>query len=76
MMHKWLVGKEKIDFEDLFEMSKSNLRGHSMKITKRRDDVQKYSFPDIATDQWNALPEQVVCVHNIQTFKENTMSGY
>ena len=71
-LYKCLSGREKIDKEDMFEISKSNLRGHSMKIAKRRGDkdVQKYSFPNRAIDQWNALPEEVVCAKSIHKFKE------
>ncbi len=35
-----------------------------------KKDVKKYSFPDRAIDKWNALPEEVVCVKNIHSFKE------
>ena len=71
-LYKCLSGREKIDKEDMFEISKSNLRGHSMKIAKRRGDkdVQKYSFPNRAIEQWNALPEEVVCAKSIHKFKE------
>ena len=66
MMYERLTGKEKIDIEDVLEMSKSNLRGHSMKTAKRRGEkgVQKYIFPNRATDQWNALPEEVLLEKN------------
>ena len=72
MLYKCLSGREKIDKEDMFEISKSNLRGHSMKIAKRRGDkdVQKYSFANTAIDQWNVLPEEVVCAKSIHKFKE------
>ncbi len=30
----------------------------------------KSSFPDRAIDKWNALPEEVVCVKSIHSFKE------
>ena len=72
MMYKCLTGREKIDMEDMFELSKTNLRGHSMKLAKRRGDkdVQKFSFPNRAVDRWNSLPEEVVCAKSIHKFKE------
>ncbi len=36
--------------------------------TQRR--MLKISFPDRAIDRWNALPEEVVCVKSIHSFKE------
>ncbi len=52
--------------------SQSSLRGHSKKLYKKRlkKDVKKYSFPDRAIDERNALPE-VVCVKSIHGCKEN-----
>ncbi len=52
--------------------SQSCSRGHCKKLYKKRlkKDVKKYSFPDTATDKWNALPEEVVCVKSIHSFKE------
>ena len=65
MIYKCLSGKEVIDKENMLEPGKANVRGHSLKLFKRRGDkdIQKYSFPKI--DQWNALPEEVVCAKNI-----------
>ena len=71
MMYKCLTGREKADMGNVFELSKTNLRGHCRKIAKRRGDkdIQKYSFPNRAVDQWNALPEEVVCAESIHKFK-------
>ena len=43
-----------------------------MKLAKRRGDkdVQKYSFPNRAVDQWNSLLDDVVCAKSIHKFKE------
>ena len=35
LMYKCLTGKEKIDMENMFELSQRNLRGHRMILTKR-----------------------------------------
>ncbi len=63
MMYKCVEGLKKIDVNEYLIPSKSSLRGHSKKLYKKRlkKDVKKYSFPDRAIDQWNALPEEVVC---------------
>ncbi len=47
-------------------------RGHSKKLYKKRlkKDVKEFSFPHRAIDQWNILPEEVVCAKNIHKFKE------
>ncbi len=63
---------EKIDVKEYVVPNESSLRGHSRKLFKKRlkKDVKKYSFPDRAIDEWNALPEEVVCVKSIHGFKE------
>ena len=72
MLYKCVEGIEKIDVKDYVKPSQSSLRGHSKKLYKKRlkKDVKKYSFPDRAIDKWNALPEEVVCVKSIHSFKE------
>ncbi len=72
MMYKCVEGLEKIDVNEYLITSQSSLRGHSKKLHKKRlkKDVKKYSFPDRAIDKWNALPEEVVCVKSIHSFKE------
>ncbi len=72
MMYKCVEGIDKIDVNEYVIPSQSSLRGHSKKLYKKRlkKDVKKYSFPDRAIDKWNALPEEVVCVKSIHSFKE------
>ena len=72
MMYKCTMEKEHVDVEDLFTKGNTTLRGHSMKLLKRRGDkdVQKYSFPNRTIDLWNTLPEEVVCANSIHKFKE------
>ena len=71
-IYKCMTNKEKLDVENLFTRGHATLRGHSLKLKKRRGDkdVQKHSFPNRATDLCNALPEEVVCVNSINAFKE------
>ena len=72
MMYKCMTDKEQLDVEDLFTRGNTSLRGHSMKLNKRRGDkdVQKYSFPNRTIDLWNSLPEEVVGANSIHKFKE------
>ena len=45
---------------------------HSMTFTQihTSKDFYKYSFYPLAIVQWNALPQQVVCLPTIDSFKE------
>ncbi len=73
MLYKCVEGLEKIDVNEYVIPSKSSLRGHSKKLYKKRlkKDVKKYSFPDDRViDKWSAIPEEVVCVKSIDSFKE------
>ncbi len=48
-----------LDINEYVIPSQTSLRGHNKKIYKKslKNDVKKYSFPDRAIDNWNALPE-------------------
>ena len=48
-------------------------RGHTGKLQKKfaKLDVRKYSFSVRVVDEWNALPEYVVCSKDVNTFKNN-----
>ncbi len=63
MLYKCVEGIEKIDINEYAIPSQSSVREHSKKLYKKRlkKDVKKYSFPDRAIDNWNVLPEEVVC---------------
>ncbi len=80
MLYKCVEGMEKIDVKEYVIPSQSSSRRHSKKLYKKRlkKDVKKYSFPDRAIGKWNALPEEVVCVKSIHSFKEkyDEMSKY
>ncbi len=67
---------EQIDVKEYVIPSQSSLRGHGKKLYKKRlkKDVKKYCFPDRAIDKRNALPEEVVCVKSIHSFKEKSMT--
>ena len=72
MLYKCVEGKEKIDSDEYIIPTQLASRGHSKKLYKKRlkKDVRKFSFPHRAIDQWNVLPEEVVCAKNIHKFKE------
>ncbi len=72
MLYKCVEGIEKIDINEYVIPNQTSLRGHSKKLYKKslKKGVKRYSFPDRAIDEWNALPEEVVCVKSIYRFKE------
>ncbi len=74
MQYKCVEGIEKININEYVIFSQSSLRGHNKKLYKKnpKKNVKKISFVDRPIDQWNALPEQFVCVcvKNIHSFKE------
>ncbi len=71
MLYKCVEGKDKIDRNEYIIFIQLISRGHSKKIYERLiKDVRKLSFPYRAIDQWNVLPEEVVCANNIHKLKE------
>ncbi len=72
MLYKCIAGIEKIDVNEYVIPSQTSKRGHSKKLDKRslEKDAKKYSFLDRAIDKWNELPEEVVRVKSIHSFKE------
>ena len=50
-----------IDQEVFFDMLQSSLRGHSLKLNKKRVrlDVAKFSFSNRVVNEWNILDEEV-----------------
>ena len=57
---KILKGYENIDQEMFFDMS--NLRGHSLKLNKKRVrlDVAKFCFSNRVVNEWNILDEEII----------------
>jgi len=58
---KILEGYENIDQEVFFNMSQSSIRGHSLKLNKKRVrlDVAKFSFSNRVVNEWNILDEEI-----------------
>jgi len=68
---KILKGYKNIDQEVFFDMSQSNLRGHSLKLNKKRVrlDVAKCSFSNRAVNEWNILDEEIISGCSLAGFK-------
>ena len=45
-----------------FDMSQSNLHGHSLKLNKKRVrlDVAKFFFSNRVVNEWNILDEEII----------------
>ena len=68
---KILKGYENIDREMFFDMSQSNLRGHSLKLNKKRVrlDVAKFSFSNRVVNEWNILDDEIISGCSLPGFK-------
>ena len=55
-------GYDNIGSEIFFSKNASNLRGRSMKVTKKsfKLDVRKFSFSNRVVNEWNGLSEEIV----------------
>ena len=68
---KILKEYENIDQEMFFDMLQSNLRGHSLKLTKKtvRLDVAKFSFSNRVVNEWNILDKEIISGCSLAGFK-------
>ena len=62
---------DKVNCEDLFVISTSNLRGHGLKLFKNRfrTDVGKFSFGNRTVEEWNLLTDEIVSCNTVEQFK-------
>jgi len=71
--YKILTGKENIDSHQLFHLSGNShgLRGHSLKLSLNRSrlDLRKNFFSQSVISSWNSLPQHVVNVTSVNSFK-------
>ena len=71
--YKIITGKEKLSPSQFFHPStvRYNTRGHSLKLTKQRSrlDLRWYFFSQRVINDWNSLPQHVVDVPTVSTFK-------
>ncbi len=67
---------EKIDVKEYVIPSQPSLRGHSIKLYKKRlkKDVKKYSFPDRAIDKWNASAARSSSVSKVLMVLKKSMT--
>ena len=77
-------GWTNLNFSDFFTLANNCLRGHQMKLYKRRfnTDLGKFSFTNRIVDIWNSLPEDLLEGNTINAFKNGldkvlrTQKGY
>ena len=70
--YKLLSGKEKVNKHNFFQYSTNHhLRGHRHKLYKERCrlGVRSHFFSQRVVDDWNRLPEHVVCAETTNCFK-------
>ena len=68
---KIIKGCDKVDYQKFFQLSTSQLRGHTYKLYKIRvlTNIGKFAFSNRVVDYWNKLPEDVVSCSNVNSFK-------
>ena len=68
---KIVSGLDRISLEKFFKYSTSNTRGHSKKFYKSRSrlDVRKNIFSQRVVNDWNSLPESLISVEDLNSFK-------
>ena len=69
--YKWFNKKYLCDYSPFPITTRSITRGHNFKLKKQacRLDVRKYFFSLRVVDNWNSLPNEVVCSPSLNTFK-------
>ena len=71
--YKIMTGKENVSRDNYFQLVASgyDLRGHGLKISKRRSrlDIRKFAFSQRVVNDWNCLPSGVLLAKTVNTFK-------
>ena len=62
---------DNVDYSYLFEINNTTTRGHKLKLKKQfcKTNCRKYSFSQRVINDWNSLPQSVVQISNLNTFK-------
>ena len=70
-MFKILHGIDDTDSTKFVTRNESVIRGHSLKLNKPRclKSLRQNAFPARCIDDWNSLPNDLVCVEKLDTFK-------
>ena len=65
-------GYDNIGSEIFFSKNAFNLRGHSIKVTKKsfKLDVRKFSFSNRVINEWNGLSEEIIQSKSLAGFKK------
>jgi len=78
--YKILTGKENVNRDTFFHLidSERQLRGHGLKLHKRRCrlDKRKFFFSQRVVNSWNCLPEFVVEAPSLNSFKKRLDDHY
>ena len=70
-MFKILHGIDDIDSSKFVTLNKNTTRGNSLKLNKPRclKSLWQNEFPARCIDDWNPLPNYLVCIEKLDTFK-------
>lgn len=70
-IYKMINGFEIIDTDKFFSFNDNITRGHIFKLSKSRcnKSMRLNSFPHRCIDDWNSLPEEIVCSETVNGFK-------
>ena len=69
---------ERINPEAFFQLSNTNLRGHSYKVYKLKSatSLRHHSFSRRVINDWNSLPADVVDCNTVNSFKDSLDKHY
>jgi ribonuclease P/MRP protein subunit RPP40 len=69
--YKFCQGDFKVDTPWLLREDQTRTRGHPYKLKKKyaRLEIRKNTFSHRIVDNWNSLPETVVCAPSVNAFK-------
>ena len=70
-VYKIIHELERFEREEFFKYSTTKTRGHTKKLFKPRArlNIRKNSFSHRVIEDWNGLPDNVVCAENLDDFK-------
>ena len=70
-VYKIMAGLEDMEIDNLFQISTSRTRGHTLRIHQKRARTMKHnkSFSMRVVTTWNNLPEEVVTAESVNSFK-------
>ena len=68
---KIINGFDNIDPKKFFTFNDNNTRGHLFRLEKQQvhKSLRLNSFPLRCINEWNSLPEDIVCKNSVESFK-------